>query len=81
MGFRKRIRVPARRATMHQFEIIETDQGATVAEITPDLTPEETASRRGAVVIDPGPYGTYEEAYDALMALKLDDEELEEDID
>ncbi len=66
---------------MHQFEIIETDEGVVVAEIEPNRTAEETASRQNAVVVDPGPYDTYEEAYDAMLALKLDDEEIEEDID
>jgi hypothetical protein len=60
---------------MLQYELIETDEGLTVAEITPNLTPEEVARRRGGLLIDPGPYDTYEDAYDALMALKFDEEE------
>ncbi|MCC6123458.1 MAG: hypothetical protein IT426_00700 [Pirellulales bacterium] len=60
---------------MLQYELIETYEGLTVAEIIPGLAPEEAASRRQGLLIDPGPYDTYEDAYDALMALKLDEEE------
>ena len=64
---------------MLQYELIETEEGLTVAEIIPDITTEEAASRRGGWLIDPGPYDTYQDAYDALMALKLDEEEDELD--
>ena len=60
---------------MLQYELIETEDGLSVAEIMPGVTPEEVARQRGGLVIDPGPYDTYEDAYDALMALKLDEEE------
>jgi hypothetical protein len=59
----------------NELILIETEEGLTVAEIIPGITPEEAASRRGGVLIDPGPYDTYEDANDALMALKLDEEE------
>lgn len=60
---------------MLQYELIETEEGLAVAEIMPGITPEEAASRRGGLLIDPGPYDNYEDAYDALRALKLDEEE------
>jgi hypothetical protein len=60
---------------MLQYELIETDEGLTVAEIAKDIAPEEAASRRRGLLIDPGPYDTYEDAYDAMMALKFEDEE------
>jgi hypothetical protein len=60
---------------MLQYELIETSAGLTVAEITPGLSPEEAASRRQGLLIDPGPYDTYEDANEALMTLKLDEEE------
>jgi hypothetical protein len=60
---------------MLQYELIETEEGLAVAEIMPGTTAEEAASRRGGMLIDPGPYETYEDAYEALMALKMDEEE------
>lgn len=66
---------------MHQYEVIETEEGLTVAEITPGITPEEAASRRRGLLIDPGPYDNYEDAYDALLAMKLDEEEEDKELD
>jgi hypothetical protein len=60
---------------MSQYELIETDEGLTVAEIMPGFTPEEAASRRGGDLIDPGPYDNYEDACEALTVLKLDEDE------
>jgi hypothetical protein len=60
---------------MHQFHLIETEDGLTVAEILPGLSSVEAAQRRQGILIDPGPYESYEDAYDAMMALKLDEEE------
>lgn len=57
------------------YEIIETDAGMTVVELEEGLTPEDEAVRRGGVVVDPGPYVSYGEAYDALMAIGEEDEE------
>jgi hypothetical protein len=68
-----------RSTAMLAYEIIETDEGLTVGEIAPGLTPEQAAEQRQAILIDPGPYENYEDAYDALMALKLDEEEAELD--
>jgi hypothetical protein len=65
----------ARRIAMLQYELIETDEGLTVAEILPGFTPEEVASRYGGSLIDPGPYDTYEDAHDALLSLKFAEEE------
>jgi hypothetical protein len=59
---------------MTLYEVIETAEGLTVAEIRPGSTPEETAARQQGLLIDPGPYDNYEDAYDALLALKLDEE-------
>lgn len=53
---------------MPQFAIIETEDGMTVAAIPPALSAEDVARQRAAVVIDPGPYPTYQEAYEALLA-------------
>jgi len=63
---------------MAQFAIIEVDEGLTVAECPAGLTPDAVAAGQGGVVVDPGPYPTYEEAYDALLALPAEDEEAED---
>jgi hypothetical protein len=55
---------------MSLFAIIEVDEGLTVAELAPDEAPEAAAMSQGGVVIDPGPYHTYQDAYDAMLALE-----------
>lgn len=57
------------------YAIIETDTGLTVTEVEPGTTAEEAARRNNAVLIDPGPYKSYDDAYEALMALPEDEEE------
>ena len=59
-----------------RYCILETEDGWTISEIPPHLTAVEAAAELGAVVIDPGPYDTYEEANDALAGLQ---DELGED--
>jgi hypothetical protein len=60
---------------MAQYEIIETADGLMVAEIPAGMTSGEAARRCRGAVIDPGPYASYEEAYDVMMSLRLDEEE------
>ncbi len=60
------------------YELIETNDGLTVIEIPTGNSPEEAAREQGGLVVDPGPFTNYEDAYEALMALKLDSEEEEE---
>jgi hypothetical protein len=55
---------------MATYCIVETDQGWQVIEHPASGTAEEAARRLGAVVIDPGPYDSYEDACDALEALQ-----------
>lgn len=55
---------------MPMYCIIETDDGWTVVEHPQHGTAEEAARRYGGVVIDPGPFDSYEDACDALEALK-----------
>lgn len=57
------------------FVIAEIENGLTVVEIHGGETPEDAAVRNHGVLVDPGPYPTYEEAYDALMEIDADDEE------
>jgi hypothetical protein len=59
---------------MATFAIIEVNDGLTVAELDPPSTVEEAAARQGGVVVDPGPYKSYDEAYDAILALQEEDE-------
>ncbi len=54
---------------MPAYAIIETDAGLTIVPVPPRSTIEQQAARYGGVVVDPGPYNSYEEAYDALLAL------------
>ena len=60
---------------MVQFIVIELDDGLAVIELQPGQTPEDAAASEGGVLVDPGPYRTYEEADDALR--ELQDEEKE----
>ncbi|MCS7237427.1 MAG: hypothetical protein NZ899_04050 [Thermoguttaceae bacterium] len=60
---------------MPKYAIIETDSGMTVVPILPGKTAEQMAIQMGGVVVDPGPYPSYEEAYDALLALRQEEEE------
>jgi hypothetical protein len=62
---------------MAAFCIIETEDGMSIVEHRDDLTAEEAARQSGGVVLDSGPYPTYEEACEALVALQqeLDDDE------
>jgi len=60
---------------MSLYEIVETDAGFTVVEVRPGAPPEEAAARHAGVVVDPGPYRTYEDAYDALLALQAEEED------
>lgn len=54
---------------MPQFAIIDADSGLTVIQLPPGISVAEAATREGGTVVDPGPYGSYDDAYDALLAL------------
>jgi hypothetical protein len=60
---------------MSRFAIIETDEGMTVTELPPGVVAEDTATKHGGVVVDPGPYPTFEDANDAMLALQEEDDE------
>jgi len=57
------------------FAIIELPDGLTIAEVRPGQQPEDVALSQGGVLIDPGPFTTYEQALDALEELELEGEE------
>jgi hypothetical protein len=65
---------------MMLYTIIETDGGLTVAELEPGASPEEAATRENGTVVDPGPYRTYDDAYDAILALQREEEEEPDDL-
>ena len=51
------------------YIIIETDEGLAVAGVPENSTPEAVAKDAGGVLIDEGPYDTFEKAHDVLMTL------------
>jgi hypothetical protein len=51
------------------FVIIEVENGLTIVELAPGESPAETAVRHGGLLVDTGPYRSYEDANEALMAL------------
>ena len=57
------------------YAIIETEAGLTVTEMKHEGRPEDEALRSGGVVVDPGPYRTYDDAYDAMLAMEGEDPE------
>jgi hypothetical protein len=60
---------------MVQFAIIELDDGLKVIELQPGQAPEDAAAGEGGVLVDPGPYRTFEEADDALRELQEEEED------
>jgi hypothetical protein len=62
--------------------ILEIDNGLLVAERLDGTTAEDAALRYGAMLVDPGPYESYEEACEALEGLQqeMDDEGSASDI-
>lgn len=63
---------------MVSYAIIELDDGLSIATVQPDQSPEAVATKEHGVLVDAGPYATYEEAYDALCELEGEDEERRE---
>jgi hypothetical protein len=62
-----------------QYAIIEKDIGLAVAELPAGQSAEQVAEREGAILVDPGPYHSYEEAYDAILAFQ-EEEDDEDDL-
>jgi hypothetical protein len=60
---------------MAMFAIVEVDDGYTVAEWGAGETADTAALKLGGILIDAGPYHSYEEAYAAIDALQADDED------
>ena len=62
---------------MHEYAIIETDAGLTVTELRGGESPEQAAERERGLLVDAGPYKTYEDACEAIDAIKEEEEEEE----
>ena len=60
---------------MALYEIVETDVGLTVAELEPGMLPEDAAVKAGGVVVDAGPFHSFDEAYDVMISLEDEEEE------
>jgi hypothetical protein len=60
---------------MPRYAIIEIDDGMTVIPLVPEASAEQAALKHGGVVVDPGPYDRYEDAWDAMLAMKTVEEE------
>ena len=60
---------------MVEFAIIELEDGFTIVEVQSGQKPEDAAANHGGILVDPGPYASYEEANDALIDLQAADDE------
>ena len=60
---------------MEYFVIIEVEDGFEIVEVLPDQSADDAAAEAGGVLIDPGPYGSYDDASDALDQFELAVEE------
>ena len=54
---------------MQGYFVVEADDGLIVTEVNEGSSPEAEAERVGGVVVDPTPYATFEDAYDALLII------------
>lgn len=54
---------------MQYYVVVEADDGLMVAEVNGGRSPEAEAERLGGVLVDPTPYATFEDAYDALLII------------
>lgn len=55
------------------YIIIETEDGLTIERQPVGMTAYQVAADRGGIVADEGPYDSYEEANDAMLALEQED--------
>lgn len=60
---------------MGYFIVIENDEGLLVIGVDEGQTAEAAALARGGEVVDAGPYRRYDDAYDAMLLIpeQLDD--------
>jgi len=60
---------------MNHFIVIENEQGLRVAAVEDGKTAEQVALELGGVLIDSGPYRTFDQAYDAMMQVPDSDKD------
>jgi hypothetical protein len=60
---------------MNSYIVIETESGLTVAEVPADKTAEQVATASAGVIVDPGPYKSFDDAHDAMQMLPSDEKE------
>ena len=60
---------------MSEYIVVENDDGLLVVGVAENQTKEQAALANGGVIIDEGPYDTYDEAYDAMQLIpeQIDD--------
>lgn len=62
----------------HYYAIIEVEDGKTIIEYDPADDPQVAASRYQGTVVDPGPFHSFDAAYDELLNLEAnEDDEIE----
>jgi hypothetical protein len=60
---------------MTEFVVVETDQGLAILKQPMGADPLETAASHGALLMDGGPYRSFEEAYDVMIDIPIVAEE------
>ena len=55
---------------MNYFVIVETSDGFTIGSVGNGQTPESVAKELGGVLIDPGPYDSFQQAQDVVLTLE-----------
>ncbi|REJ66375.1 MAG: hypothetical protein DWQ31_15025 [Planctomycetota bacterium] len=60
---------------MTHYIVVETDSGLSVAEVSDRKSADDVAVESGGVIVDPGPYKSYEAAKDAMLAVPDDEGE------
>ena len=63
---------------MVYFVIAEVDDGLTIVSFNEGESAEDAAVKQGGVLVDSGPYSSYEEAADALDELEANADDLGE---
>jgi hypothetical protein len=62
---------------MIRFAIVELPDGMTVVEVQPGQQPEDAAIAQGGTLVDTNLYPSYDEAYDAMVELKAEQDDPE----
>lgn len=60
---------------MTRFAVIEIEDGLAIVEVGPGQSAEDAAVLEGGILIDPGPFSTYEEANSAIDLLQEEDDD------